>query len=557
MLKKKLLAMAIAVACGGMSLGAYAQATNATQSDTLTSPTPQLIEWDPNSYWLMPAGVQPGQPFDFGFVVDPQTNVLGNLFIEGFYSSTVKVTIAEAGVDPIVLTGVAPGSGKGLPIVLRDRKLATYAGRDVTIKIEAENDPSQWSNRTYHAFQGLTGSGMLKLLAPAQAVAPGKPFTVTAQFGDKGQGDLPVYNPLLGPRQVTLYATVQDGPTIQVAGPKLTDSRGRVSFTVDSLAALQTGALVAVGVPVLPKNYSLPKDTPAHEVASAPLLSLPLYKMPAFKLRAKASSPYAPSTLTLDAGPAAAGDEQMALGRKYTYTWTCPQQLTCTPTRTGGVTVPVEQSGSYAFTVAVTDDTGQGKTFTETLEVKPVPPLALNLSAKFVGKVEREPASYRLTSQLVGGYKDRPVSYVLKLDDKVLYDGPRMPTMVGNLVAGQHTIAVMVSTLKGAQVTGTQSVTVARNAVPTCQLTVSPAVVDRFTKKQVSRVSGACSDADGVIKGTAWFVDNQPVRAAGNAISVTDQGTGQSQVVRIEATDDSGGVGSAQAEVGFAPVAAN
>ncbi|MEW6542469.1 MAG: PKD domain-containing protein [Nitrospirota bacterium] len=405
--------------------------------------------------------------------------------------------------------GAAPGKleiqwdvfgqiSSGQVLNLKGERVGKLLVKAKAVIVEANGDPDAESDTVQ---QELTVSPMpkpkLSMRGPRFAVE-GFPVTLQAQVKHTGP--------------VTLEWMLPDGSVVS-GQPSLT-------YTPDS-----SGGVHVVKVRAIPEG-SVTEDEIASVTVNYPILS---YSFPVFALEKRGDKdPSVPYTVAYKLN----GNVRNAPGAIFTYAWDFGDGETATGKK-AGMTHVYRAPGTYHVSVTVSDQAGHSQTVTDQLVVEDSKPMKIGLSTMSSNRWFKAPLTVKVRPTITGLKDDKIMKYEWLLNDSIV-----SLNNVGVAVfrePGDYLLTLRVTSRKGQTGEAQLNVSVVANQPPTCSVSQQPST---FRPKQV-RLTAACLDQDGRVKGYRWDLGDGRAIENRAIVVVEYQEPGSYQVV-MTATDDDG-----------------
>lgn len=230
----------------------------------------------------------------------------------------------------------------------------------------------------------------------------------------------------------------------------------------------------------------------------------------------------------------------------WSYDWTFPEGVKVLKANKLGAFIQLANPLAEApVTVHVRNDLGGiDQAVTSKLTAVEATPYQVGINRKAMSnQYMRAPLSISLSPTIAGGHPlDRPAGIQWKVNGGEQQSARGIPVFV--LGPGQHEVEVTLTSKFGKQATSTETINVAPNLPPSCDIGVSHAPA-----KRTYTFIANCTDPDGYIKGYEWSINGMRV-AGGRVYSRAYASTGVWDVTLI-AIDDAGAVTDAATQVGF------
>lgn len=268
-----------------------------------------------------------------------------------------------------------------------------------------------------------------------------------------------------------------------------------------------------------------------YEMTAERLLSAAtwVYIWPEFGLYGKPRYLFAPTTIQLYArqvGTRYALDEPQ-------YAWTLPPEATVLQdTYPDRRVVEIIDPGDYTFTVDVADARGNTAQQWYTVSLADPPVMETSITMYKSNQYDREPLALTLRAVASGGHPgDRVSQIAFSVDGTPIASSGSFAR--AELMQGNHTIDLVLTTQSGYQYSASTNITVNPNTPPTCQ-------IERAEYSSSWMYTARCNDSDGNMSGYEWFIDGVSLGPGSVRVTVSKYSNPVEPSIGLIGYDDSG-----------------
>lgn len=270
------------------------------------------------------------------------------------------------------------------------------------------------------------------------------------------------------------------------------------------------------------------------------------YVWPTFAWSIQQDTTYAPSIVKLDALATNPKLMSQFTNEKLTVTYTFPDNLEVQKNKGSQAQLRLANEGSYPVKLVLADTRGNSTTLTTDLLAIHALPFKITAKTSPSNALWREPVTVLARADATGGHpSDHVLSYAFAVDG-VPIDTKGSSAQFNLPTAGDHVMEVTLTSRFGAVQVADFPITVIQNKPPVCKLIGKSNVPAR-----VVTVEATCTDADGKVLGYAWWVNDSKVGSTAPKLTLALPGAGEGLSVTVQATDDSGGTGTATVTMQF------
>ncbi|MYM92795.1 hypothetical protein [Duganella vulcania] len=270
------------------------------------------------------------------------------------------------------------------------------------------------------------------------------------------------------------------------------------------------------------------------------------YIWPDFQWVIKQDTTYAPSVVKLDVTESNPKLMSQFANEKLTVTYTFPDSVDVQRNKGTAAQLRLAAQGNYPVNLVLADTRGNSTTLNTNLLAIQALPYVISVKTSPSNALWREPVNVTVRASATGGHpSDHVLSYAFAVDGQPI-DSKGTGAQFRLPAAGDHVLQVSLTSTFGATQVQQFPLTVIANKPPVCKLASKTSVSTRSVGLEAT-----CSDVDGKVVGYQWWVNDSKVGSTGTKVSLPMPDPGQSLSATVQATDDSGGTGSATVNLQF------